>query len=153
MDDDQCVSLDINCNGQVTETYPHLEAPVVYLLSSQEIDTATQVKIQDWFSHGTFGTGMDPVILLLCPFGWDDRIHRLLLNWEIRQYNECPAYYTEQSEVDVSVMLWWPLLPLLPGSLWPEELELDKVLSMYQTELNHIYQPLRSAMIWHKVNF
>ena len=51
-------------------------------------------------------------------------------------------YDTKQSDDEVSVMLWlwWmlstPLLPSLPGSLWPGVVAPDKILSMGQTELN-----------------
>ena len=69
---------------------------------------------------------MPSVQLLLCPVGWGSRIHRLLLSRGVGlPPNECPVYDTKQSDGEVPVMLelWgmWctPLLPLLPGPLWP----------------------------------
>ena len=42
----------------------------------------------------------------------------------------CPGYGTKQSDGDVPVMLelrgMYPLLPLLPGPLWPEAVDPDK---------------------------
>ena len=58
--------------------------------------------------------------------------------------NDCPGYDTKQSDGEVLVMLglWgmWstPLLPLLPGPLWPGMVAPDRVLSMGQIELNCI---------------
>ena len=55
---------------------------------------------------------------------------------------ECPGYDMKQSNGEAPVMLeLWvmrstPLLPSLPGSLWPGMVEPDKVLSMGQIELN-----------------
>ena len=49
---------------------------------------------------------------------------------------ECPDYDTKQSDGEVPVMLelWgmWstPLLPLLPGRLWPSMVAPDRALSM-----------------------
>ena len=62
--------------------------------------------------------------------------------------NECPGYYTTQSDGEASVMLeiWeirsTPSLPSLPDPLKLEVVAPDT-----------IYQPLRSGRIWHKVNF
>ena len=56
--------------------------------------------------------------------------------------NECPWYDTNQSDGEASVMLelWGmrssPSLPTLPGSLWPEVVAPDRVLSMGHIELN-----------------
>ena len=50
--------------------------------------------------------------------------------------NECPGYDTEQSDGEVPVMLeFWgmrgiPLVPLLPGPLWPGVVAPDRVLSI-----------------------
>ena len=61
-----------------------------------------------------------------CPVGRGCRIHRLQLCRGVRPSpNECPGYNTNQSngEVPVILELWGmrstPLLPSLPGSLWP----------------------------------
>ena len=58
--------------------------------------------------------------------------------------NERPIYDTKQSDGEASVILelWGmrstPLLPTLPGPLWPEVVALDRVLSMGQIELNRV---------------
>ena len=58
---------------------------------------------------------------------------------------ECPGLDTKQPDGEAPVMLeFWgmrniPLLPPLPGPLWPGVLVLDRVLSMRQIELfNHL---------------
>ena len=57
----------------------------------------------------------------------------------------CPGYDTKQSDGDDSVMqeLWemriTPLLPSLPGPLWPGVVAADRDLSMGQIELNWKY--------------
>ena len=68
-----------------------------------------------------------------CPVGWGCRIHRLLLSRGVRPPpNECPGYDTKQSDGEVLVMLelWGmrsiPLLPSLPGPLWPGAVAPDK---------------------------
>ena len=64
-----------------------------------------------------------------CPVGWGCRIHRLLL---CNHPHECPGYDTKQSDSEVPAMLelWGmqstPLLPLLPGPLWPGVVAPDK---------------------------
>ena len=51
-------------------------------------------------------------------------------------FNECPVYDTKQSDHEVAMILelWWmqitPLLPLLPGSLWPGMVIRNRALSM-----------------------
>ena len=56
--------------------------------------------------------------------------------------NECPQYNTKQSDGQDPVMLeLWrvrstPLLPSLPGQLWPVLIAPDRVLSMGQHEIN-----------------
>ena len=58
--------------------------------------------------------------------------------------NECPVYDTKQSDGEVPVMLelWGmqstPLLPSLPGPLWPRVVVSDRALSMGQIEQNCI---------------
>ena len=58
--------------------------------------------------------------------------------------HEYPEYDTKQSDGEASVMLklWGmqsaPSLPSLPGPLWPQVVEPDRVLSMGQIELNSI---------------
>ena len=51
--------------------------------------------------------------------------------------NECPGYYTKQSDGEVPVMLEldagnaeYPFIPLLPGPLWPGMVAPDRALSM-----------------------
>ena len=69
-----------------------------------------------------------------CPVGWGCRIHRLLLCRGVRPppTNGCPVYDTKQSDGEVPAMLelWGmrstPLLPLLPGPLWPGVVAPDK---------------------------
>ena len=69
-----------------------------------------------------------------CPVGWGYRIHQLLLCRGVRPHsNECPIYDTKKSDGEVPVMLelWGmrstPLLPSLPGPLWPGVVAPDKV--------------------------
>ena len=55
-------------NKDVKSTQNNLEVPVVYWLSSQEMDTAIRVQIldeTDCISHSTntLGKGMNPIIL------------------------------------------------------------------------------------------
>ena len=56
--------------------------------------------------------------------------------------NECPRYYTKQSDGEAPVMLeLWemrstPLLPSLSGPLWPGFVVPDRVISMGQIVLN-----------------
>ena len=56
--------------------------------------------------------------------------------------NECPRYVIKQSdgEIPVMVKLWkmgnTPLLPSLPGPLWPGVRAPDRVISIGQIELN-----------------
>ena len=69
-----------------------------------------------------------------CPVGRDCRIHRLLLCRGVRPppTNECPVYDTKQSDSEVPAILelWGmrstPLLPSLPGPLWPGLVVPDK---------------------------
>ena len=55
--------------------------------------------------------------------------------------NDCPGYYTKQSDSEASVMqeIWGILstllLPLLPGQLWPGVVAPDRFISMDQIEL------------------
>ena len=64
--------------------------------------------------------------ILLCPVGWGCRIHRLILCRGVRApHNECSGYDTKESDYEGPAMLELrgmrntPLLPSLPGSLWP----------------------------------
>ena len=76
--------------------------------------------------------------LMDCPVGWGCRIHWLHLCRGVRppSPNKCPVYDTKQSDDHVPAMLelWgmWstPLLPLLPGQLWPGVVAPDRALSM-----------------------
>ena len=58
--------------------------------------------------------------------------------------DEYPAYDTKQSDDEAPVMLeLWvmqstPLLPLLPGPLWPRVVAPDRVLPMGQIELKSV---------------
>ena len=83
------------------------------------------------------------VKLWLGQVGWCCRIHWLLLCRGVKSTtNECPDYDTKQSDGEVSVMLaFWgiqstPLLPLLPGSLWPRVVAPERVLYKNQMEVN-----------------
>ena len=57
----------------------------------------------------------------------------------VQYTNKCPGYRIKQSDVEIPAMmaLWGmrstPLLPLLPGPLWPGVVAPDRVLSIGQT--------------------
>ncbi len=51
----------------------------------------------------------------------------------------CPGYDTQQFDGEALGMQSTPLLPSLPGPLWPGVLALDRVLSMGQIELKCTY--------------
>ena len=76
----------------------------------------------------------------LSTVGWGCRIHQLHLCRGVR-LPECPSYDTKESEGETPVIeeLWGmqstPLLPLLPGPLWPWVVAPDRVLSIGQIEL------------------
>ena len=71
-----------------------------------------------------------------CPVGWGCRIHRLFLCRGVRPPPTSVLYDTKQSDGEVPAILelWgiWstPLLPSLPGPLWPGVVALDRALSM-----------------------
>ena len=74
-----------------------------------------------------------------CPVSWGCRIHWLHLCRGVRPPtppNECPGYDTKQSDDEVPAVLelWGmrstPLLPSLPGPLWPGVVAPDRALSM-----------------------
>ena len=72
-----------------------------------------------------------------CPVSWGCKIPRLHLCRGLRPPpNESPGYDTKQSDGEVPLMLelWGmqstPLLPSLPGPLWPGVVAPDRVLSM-----------------------
>ena len=82
---------------------------------------------------------------MVCPVGWDCRIHRLHLCKGVRAPpNECPVYDTKLSDGEVSVIfeLWvmrsTPSLPSIQGLLWPGVVAPDSVLSIGQIELNWV---------------
>ena len=56
----------------------------------------------------------------------------------------CPQYDTKQSGVEIPVMLelWGipstPLLPSLPGQIWPGVVAPDRIVSMGKIELNFV---------------
>ena len=58
--------------------------------------------------------------------------------------NECPVHDIKQPDGEAPVMreLWGmqsiPLLPSLPGPLWPGEVSPDRVLSIGLTEIWHL---------------
>ena len=62
--------------------------------------------------------------------------------------NECPRYDSKQSDGEVPAMLelWGmqttPLLPSLPGLLWPGVVAPHRVLSVGQTEVNRSFESL-----------
>ena len=62
--------------------------------------------------------------------------------------NECPTYDTKQSDGEM-----WnsPLLPSLPGPLWPWVVTLDRVLSMSSIELNSV--PMLNWTVWNRTLF
>ena len=71
--------------------------------------------------------------------------------------NECPDYDTKQSDGEAPVMLELlgvqsnPLLPSLPGPLWPRVVAPDRVLSMGQIELNYVLIP--NWIVWNRTVF
>ena len=77
-----------------------------------------------------------------CPVGWDCRIHRLhFFRVEGLLHSEYPDMTIKNltPEALVKLELWGrqssPLLPLLPGLLWPGVVATDRVLSSRQIEL------------------
>ena len=76
------------------------------------------------------------------PVGWGYRIHRQLSVEGQDSPNECPVYDTKQSDGEAPVMqeLWGmrstPLLPSVPGLLYPWVVASNRVLYMVQIELN-----------------
>ena len=115
------------------------------------MDPATWVQILDetvcvsLYLHD-FGKGINLSVVLhlnSCLVGWGGRINQLFLCRGVRSStNQRPVYDTQKSdgEVTVTLKLWGmqstPLLPSLPGLLWPGVVEPDRVLSMGQIELN-----------------
>ena len=88
-----------------------------------------------------------------CPVGWGCRIHRLhFCRGGKIPPNECPGYDTKQSngEVPVRLEVWGmrstPLLPLLPGSLWPGVVAPDKGLIYGLNRTNSIL--LLNWIVW-----
>ena len=80
--------------------------------------------------------------IFICPVGWGSWMHRLYLCRGVRPPpNECPEYDTKQFNGEIPVMpeLWrirsTPLLPLLPGPLWPGVVAPDRAQSMDWIEL------------------
>ena len=68
--------------------------------------------------------------------------------------NECPAYDIKKTDGEAPVMLelWGmqstSLLPSLPGSLWPEQVALDMVLSIGQIEQNCVL--MLNWIVWNR---
>ena len=82
----------------------------------------------------------------LCPVCLGCRIQLLLCcGVRLPPLNECPGYYTKQSDGDVPVILelWGilstPLLPLLPGPPWAEAVAPERALSIGQIELSCVF--------------
>ena len=108
------------------------------MVIATKMKSVTWVQILDkavCVSLHTLGKGMNPSVLssvIGCPVGWGCRILQLLLCRGVRPPNECPGYDTKQSDGEVPVMLelWGmqstPLLPSLPGPLWPRVVAPDK---------------------------
>ena len=75
---------------------------------------------------------VDVIQIFDCSDGWGCRIHRLLLCRGVRTVND--------GEVLLMQELWGirriPLLPSLPGLFWFRVVDLDRVLSVGQIELN-----------------
>ena len=110
------------------------------------MESATRVQILDeavCISHSadTVGKGMHPTILLpakYCSVAWGCRIRRLQFSRGVRlpPRNESHGYDTKQSDGEVPIMLklWGmqsaPLLPSLPGPLWPGVVAPDRALFM-----------------------
>ena len=73
-----------------------------------------------------------------CPLSWGYRIHWLHLCRRVRLPHQ--RYDTKQSS-----------LPLFPGSLWPEVVAPDRVLSMGQIELNCVF--MLNWIVWNRTVF
>ena len=99
----------------------------------------TGPSISIWFvcmKHWCLYTVFDRNICILqspCRVNWGCSINRLLLCRRVRPHpKECSGYDTKQSDGEVPVMqkLWGirstPLLPSLPGPLWPGVVAPDK---------------------------
>ena len=104
-----------------------------YFLESMHLQLTFKWSLVSW----------TPGIYLSCPVGWGWRMHWLHLSRGVRPppLHECPGYNTKQSDGEVPVMLGpggmqsTPLLPLLPGLLWPGIVAPDRALSMGWIEL------------------
>ena len=103
------------------------------------------------FSGGVLYTTLNCIY----PAGWSCRIHRQFFCKGIRlPLNECPWYDSKQSVGVVPIMLeLWGMrsttsLPSHPGSLWPEVVAPDGVLSMCQIELNSVF--MLKWIVWNK---
>ena len=74
----------------------------------------------------------------------DCRIHRLHFCRELGLPKECPGHDPKQSDGETPLvynllgMQSTPLLLSLPGSLWPEVVAPDRVLSVGRIELNSV---------------
>ena len=92
------------------------------------------------------------ILLETCPVGWGSRIHRLIFYRGVRPPNECPESDTKQSNGETPVMLWGmrstPLLPSLPGPLWPGVVAPDSVLYICQIEQ---FLVLKLYLCWTKL--
>ena len=82
------------------------------------------------------------------------RIHQVLLCRGVRLPNEHPGYDTKQSDGEAPVtqelwgMLSTPILPSLPGPLWPGVVAPDRTLSRGQIELNGVL--MLNWIVWNR---
>ena len=135
-------NFDLGAINKTKANPTHLPMPQNALkVGDLEIDSLSETKENSQPKRPDKNIGpinkSDPFLCQGCPVSWGCRIHRLHLCRGVRHLaNECPGYETKQSDGEVPVMLelWGmqstPLLPCLPGPLWPGVVAPDRVLFM-----------------------
>ena len=81
------------------------------------------------------------------PVGWGGSIHRLNLCRRVR-LSKRVSWYDTKSYGGATAMWNTPLLPLLPGQLWPGVVAPDRVLSLGQIGLNSVL--MLNWIIWNR---
>ena len=85
-----------------------------------------------------------------CPVSWGCKIHQLLFcRGVIHPPNKCPGYGTKQSDDELWGVQSSPLLPSLPGPLWPRVVAPDRILLMGQIELNCVL--ILNWIVWNRI--
>ena len=96
------------------------------------------------YLHDLFLNSKTVITIEHCTVGFGRRIYRLHLCRGVRPPSECPGYNIKQSDGEVPVMLELsgmpntPSLPLLPGTLRPGMVTIDRAFSMGQRKLNSV---------------